>query len=52
MAEYVQNKFGDNMWKKVRQIKCIFFQKYFFPQVKEQMNIEVDSFPANEVKLN
>ena len=33
MAEFVQNKFGDNMWKKVR----------------EQMSLETDSFPANEV---
>lgn len=32
LAEYVQNKFGDNMWKKV----------------KEQMNLDVDAFPAGE----
>ena len=32
MVEYIQNKHGDNMWKKV----------------KEQLNLEEDSFPANE----
>ena len=32
MAEYIQNKHGDNMWKKV----------------KEQLNLEVDSFHASE----
>ena len=32
MAEYIQNKHGDNMWKKV----------------KEQLNLEVDAFPAGE----
>ena len=32
MVEYIQNKHGDNMWKKV----------------KEQLNLEVDVFPAGE----
>jgi len=32
MAEYIQNKHGDNMWKKV----------------KEQLNLEVDAFPASD----
>ena len=32
MAEYIQNKHGDNMWKKV----------------KEQLNLEVDAFGAAE----
>jgi len=32
MVEYIQNKHGDNMWKKV----------------KEQLNLEVDAFPASD----
>jgi len=32
MAEYIQNKHGDNMWKKV----------------KEQLNLELDAFPAGD----
>ena len=49
MAEYIQNKYGDNMWKKVSwcegklQIKCSVEIK-----VKEQMSLETDSFRADE----
>ena len=51
MAEYVQNKFGDNMWKKVQigVFKIVIFS--LGKKVREQMNLETDSFPSNEVTL-
>ena len=51
MAEYVQNKFGDNMWKKV-QIGVFMLSNFLTrKKVREQMNLETDSFPSNEVTL-
>ena len=62
MAEYIQNKHGDNMWKKVgnnrvKNLKLFYgviFQRsgiiaIELNQVKESLNIEQDSFGANEV---
>ena len=60
MAEYIQNKHGDNMWKKVgnnpvKNLKpsswCHIpkIRNHLVNQVKESLNIEQDSFGANEV---
>ena len=60
MAEYIQNKHGDNMWKKVgnnrvKNLKLFSWchipkiRNHWVDQVKESLNIEQDSFGANEV---
>ena len=62
MAEYIQNKHGDNMWKKVgnNRVKNLKPSSWchipkirnhcnWVNQVKESLNIEQDSFGANEV---
>ena len=60
MAEYIQNKHGDNMWKKVgnnpvKNLKpsswCHIpkIRNHWVNQVKESLNIEQDTFGANEV---